>query len=514
MKNFESLCELISDVMASDYPYRTASFEPLMKQLSERLKNEGWTADKLIPLFDQNFSTDLQLYCMILSAVYSAAPDMKYMYKVEEIIMTGAFNMNLTAALHFQTYHQRFLNGALDDYAIRRTLHRYISQRYLKELDANIEMIPYEKRNHKFCVVTTYQLLGERHAPTNIVLSICHHLQNLFGYEVLLIVIGEPIDSKELSSVWTGDFVLPNYTDHWGAYAYNYHNQLIHCYQIDINKASRDDMLSFIGEVYGMRPEFIWQINGLPRMDQIWRSITTYVAMPVTHGHEVSDAHLLARYQAGDILPEADAYVEAQGQKAIHFHMSGFGATEEKQDIDYSKKGFGIPEDAFTIGVIGNRIEREVTEEFKDVLAKIANRNGRAFFVFVGDFTQELPEIVECRSLRLGYRKDFLNILKIIDLFMNPKRSGGAGGATRAMHAGIPVTTLPDSDVASFAGEKFVCKDYDEMVEDTLHYITDSNYYNEQSENAKNHFGTLFSSDIKSDLQKVLDEIFEIAKTQ
>ncbi|WP_026658294.1 hypothetical protein [Butyrivibrio sp. AC2005] len=514
MKNFEALCEQISTVIEADYPYRTEAYEPQLKKLSEQIKKDSWTADELLPLFDQNFASDPQLYMMVLSAVYWAAPDMKYMYKVEEILMTGAFNMNLTCAAHFQTYHQRFLNGALDDYAIRRTLHRYISQRYLKELDCNIEMIPYEKRDHKFAIVTTYQLLGVRHAPTNMVLSVCHHLQNHFGYEVLLIVIGEPIDVNEFSKIWTGDIMLPNYTDDWGTTAFNYHDQIIHCHQIDINKASRDDMISFIGEIYNLRPEFIWQINGLPRMDQIWRSITTYIAMPVTHGHEVSDAHLLARYQTGDISPEADAYVKAQGQESIFFHMTGFGYTEEKKEDEYSKKAFGIPEDTFTLGIIGNRIQREVTEEFRNVMTSIAEQNDKAYFVFIGDFEQELPEILEKRSLRLGYRKDFLSVLKIIDLFINPKRSGGAGGATRAMRAGIPVTTLPDSDVAGFAGEDFICKDYNEMIADTLHYITDKEYYKQQSDKAKAKFGTLFSKDIKSDMQTVIDKILEIAKTQ
>ena len=514
MKNFENLCDLISNVISADFPYRTEQYEPLTKKLSEVIKADGWTADELLPLFDKAFASDPQLYVMILSAVYGAAPDIKYMFKIEEIIMTGAFNMNLTAALHFQTYHQRFLNGALDDYAIRRTLHRYISMRYMKELDVNIETIPYEKRDHKFAIVTTYQLLGERHAPTNIVLSVCHHLQNHFGYNVLLVIIGEPIDSDELSKVWTGDFVLPNYTDRWGTYALNYHDQIIRCYQFDINKATRDEMISFIGEIYGARPEFIWQINGLPRMDQIWRSMTTYVAMPVTHGHEVSDAHLLARYQAGDILPATEEYIKASGQDTIYFRISGFGYKEEKKEEEYTKKAFGIPEDAFTIGVIGNRIEREVTEEFRDVMLKVIEGNERAFFVFVGDFQQELPEALERRSLRLGYRKDFLSILKLIDLFMNPKRNGGAGGATRAMRTGIPVTTLPDNDVASFAGDDFICADYDKMIADTLRYISDPEYYKSQSEKAKGHFKTLFSTNVKDDLQTVIDKILEIAKTQ
>ncbi len=132
MKNFEALCDQISSVIEADYPYRTDDYEPRTKALAKRIVDEGWTADELLPLFDKNFSTDPQLYMMVLSAVYWAAPDMKYMYKIEEVTMTGAFNMNLTAAAHFQTYHQRFLNGALDDYAIRRTYHRYISKMVLK----------------------------------------------------------------------------------------------------------------------------------------------------------------------------------------------------------------------------------------------------------------------------------------------------------------------------------------------------------------------------------------------
>jgi glycosyltransferase involved in cell wall biosynthesis len=273
-------------------------------------------------------------------------------------------------------------------------------------------------------------------------------------------------------------------------------------------------MLSFIGDIYNMRPEFIWQINGLPRMDQIWRSITKYVAMPVTHGHEVSAAHLLARYQAGDPTPESDEYVKACGQESIYFLMSGFEVSNEEKENEYTKKAFGIPEDAFTIGVIGNRIEREVTEEFKQVMISILEKNPKAYFVFVGPFEQLLPEPLESRSTRLGYRNDFMSILQIINLFMNPKRSGGAGGATRAMRLGIPVTTLADSDVASFAGNDFICKDYNEMIRDVLHYITDPEYYKKQSDNAKGHFGTLFSNDIKTDMQTVIDKILEIAKTQ
>jgi hypothetical protein len=165
--------------------------------------------------------------------------------------------MELTCAIHYQVYHQRFLKSALNDYAVRRTIHRYISQRYLGELNADIEMIPYDKRDHKFVVVTTYQLLGERHAPTRFALSLCHHLQSKLGYKVLLLVIGEPVTIDKVSPYWTGDIIMPNYLDRWYSYSIDYHDQHIKCFQIDINQASRDDMLSFIGEIYGMRPEFI-----------------------------------------------------------------------------------------------------------------------------------------------------------------------------------------------------------------------------------------------------------------
>ncbi len=514
MKNFENLCELISEVIAADFPYRTEDYEPLTQKLSDRIHSDGWTADELLPLFDKSFASDPQLYTMILSAVYWAAPDMKYMYKIEEILMTGAFDMNLTAALQYQTFHQRFINGALNDYAVRRTLHRYISKRYMKELDVNIDIIPYEKRNHKFAVITTYQLLSDRHAPSRMVMSMCHHLQNHFGYDVILVVIGEPIDANEFTKIWTGDIILPNYTGRWGTYALNFHDQVLRIYEMDINNASRDDMLEFLGYIYNLRPEFIWQINGLPRMDQIWRSMTTYVAMPVTNGYEASDAHLLARYQAAEILPDAAEYVKACGQEGIFFHYSGFYSKEEKQEDEYTKKAFGIPEDAFTISIIGNRIEREINDEFKEVMISIIEKEPRAYFVLIGPFELELPDILEQHTKRLGYRKDFGSTLKIVDLFMNPKRTGGAGGALGALNRGIPVITLPGCDVAAAAGDDFVCENYDEMIHTVLHYMSDPEYYKSQSAKTSGRSKTVFSSDIKKDLGIVLDKIIEIAKTQ
>ncbi|MBQ5477358.1 MAG: hypothetical protein IIT64_06140, partial [Bacteroidaceae bacterium] len=45
---------------------------------------------------------------------------------------------------------------------------------------------------------------------------------------------------------------------------------------------------------------------------------------------------------------------------------------EDVQKDTYSKKAFGIPSDAFTISVIGNRLDSEVDDEFESVMKTIS----------------------------------------------------------------------------------------------------------------------------------------------
>ncbi len=514
MKSFENLCDRVLAVINSNYPERTDDYESNIDALTSEIKNSGWSPDELLSLSDRAFSDDVQLHILFLSAVYLSTSDPEYLVRIENIMLTDSLDIKLTSALLFQTRYYRFAGGKRDDYPFMRKLNRHLSERFIRELNVSIDMIPYEQRNHNLIFVVTGQLLGERHAPSRLVLSLCWYLQKYFGYLVQLLVMGEPVDINSTAAYWAGDIVTPNYFPDWGDQVYRFHDEDIHYYQIDLNSASRDKLIEVIGALYYKQPEFILQFGGFPRTDLLWRSMSTFISIPAGNNYDISDAHLLVSYQKNQ-AEEEEEFIHSQGQETLYINLKSLPLTESATEKEYSKEAFGIDKDSFVISIIGNRLDDEITDEFKAVMSRILAENENVTFVIIGIYELPLPEDIDTHTVRLGYREDFVQTVCITDLFLNPKRSGGAGGALRSLINGIPVITLPDCDVSAFAGEDFICKDYEEMISLAHRYITDNTFYKEQSDKAmasqKNKTADV---DIKAELQKLIDKAVEIGRAQ
>ncbi|WP_026496364.1 glycosyltransferase family 4 protein [Butyrivibrio sp. WCD3002] len=516
MKSFGRLCDRVILVINSNYPNRTDDYDKNIEALTLELKENKWDSEEVLSLADNAFQNDVQLYILFLSAVYLCTMDSAYLVQIENILLKDSLDMSMTTSLLFQTRYFRFIEGKNDDYPFRRKVYRHIATRFLNKLGASIDMIPYDKRDHELVFVVTGQLLDERHAPSRIVLSICYYLQKYFGYLVQLIVTGEPIDTNATSAYWSGDIVMPTYMPYWGDQVYRFHDEDIHYYQIDLNSSTKEKILDVIGKLYIKRPEFILQFGGFPMTDLVWRSMSTFISIPAGNNYDVSDAHLLVSYQKNDAdAEEEEKYIHSLGQETLFINMQALPLTENSKEEEYTKKAFGIDPDSFTIVIAGNRLDDEITDEFKDVMNRIINENDNVTFVLIGKYELPLPEGIDSHTVRLGYREDFVQTVCITDLFLNPKRAGGSGGALRSMSNGIPVITLPDCDVSAFTGEDFVCDSYDEMVSLTHRYITDAEFYTSQSQKARQHFNERnVGVNMKEQMQKLVDKALEIGRTQ
>ena len=78
-----------------------------------------------------------------------------------------------------------------------------------------------------------------------------------------------------------------------------------------------------------------------------------------------------------------------------------------------------------------------------------------------------------------------MGVYGILDLYINPKRSGGGFSGAMALAAGVPVITLPDCDVAYNVGEEFTVDGYPSMVDTVCRYIEDSEFYAEKQKTAE-----------------------------
>ena len=172
--------------------------------------------------------------------------------------------------------------------------------------------------------------------------------------------------------------------------------------------------------------------------------------------------------------------------KDISINFSYNRSTGKMKRADYN-----IPNDAFCLAVVGNRLSDDCSEAFLCAMRQILEREPDCYLIFIGDEGDSFEEYIKERvgfpeQLRfLGFQKELCEALRMIDLFVNPPRLGGGTGGIIAMNEGKPVIALKAGDVASFVGEGFVCESLDGYQELILRYKYDSEFYRSQSEAAE-----------------------------
>ncbi len=131
----------------------------------------------------------------------------------------------------------------------------------------------------------------------------------------------------------------------------------------------------------------------------------------------------------------------------------------------YTRRDFGVAEDACVYAVVGHRLDSEVTADFLQILNNILAAVPNGFVFFLGLFpsyrSRVAPYPALCqRSAFIGNVGDVASFMRIVDIYLNPDRAGGGSSAVYALDAGVPVLTMPHGDVAFAAGTDHHCADY------------------------------------------------------
>ena len=99
-----------------------------------------------------------------------------------------------------------------------------------------------------------------------------------------------------------------------------------------------------------------------------------------------------------------------------------------------------------------------------------------------------------------------------MDIFVNPPRKGGGGGALAALEAGLPVLTLSDCDVAAAVEGSFICNDLQEMRDVLIRCYRDRGYYTKMCEEAKQLYDKHLQKYSEKEVQKSVANV--IAQTR
>lgn len=506
--------DFLDDIVAFINEARGEQRNDLLQQIAEKVmvyhtiakKTEGEPFHSL----KTALGNDLELYCLVLSTVYYITEDVLYLQEIEGLYFNPDLDLFVACNIWFQVANIRFRNLSLkQSYIHSRQINSFLLERYEKEYPLQVSYLPYQERNKKRIVIETDTLLSGQHAPSRIVLEICRTLIRDLGYEVFLLVNRADMSLEWMNRFWLFPYLANYRKDIHGVFSMQYEDVMIRGCHLTWNADAMGEMQQLMQALYEWKPLCVWHIGGASFRHDYYRRLTTVLSMPCTDGYSVSEAPVLVSYmQSGSsAVQEAVAYAECQGQKITNIKIT---VEHKEQGKNFCKEDFGIPDDAFVICMVGNRLNDEISEEFEKMLEEAAGKSDRIYFVFIGKCKEKfLGNLEKERVKYLGFREDLVDVIKVTDLFVNPPRQGGGGGAVRAFSVGVPVITLPYCDVANAVGDEFCCEDLSKMKELVCQYETDKDFYESQQKKAKEKYAERLSVNNAENYRVMLQQVEE-----
>ncbi len=451
---------------------------------------------------------DTELYTLVLSTIWFITQDGRCLDIVDDLILDGVFDLFTSANLCFQLTSIRFRDEKLVvDYRKQRDIQRELLERFETEYPVVPEYIPYEERHPKRIVVETDCINGYYHAPTRVVMEMCRVLQEELGYEVFLLVNMSGMERKRMEQFWLFPYVRNYKKSLDGFFSLSYQDCKISGYQLSVDANSIGELQEILARIREWKPLCIWHIGGSEFLHDVYRGMTTVLSMPCTDGFSVSEAPVMVSYmQSGSEQVSSQLNVlRESGQKIVDVKLI---IEHKEQGKNYTKADFGLPEDAFVLCIAGNRLDDEMTPAFISMLEDAMSENDRLCTVIIGECHKVvLSESFDTRVKFLGFRKDLMDVIKMTDLFVNPPRKGGGGGAIRSIAMGVPVLTLPHCDVANSVDEDFFVQDLPQMKQRIQKYLSDHGYYLQQQKKVLELYAQRSKNRNADSLKGMLDQV-------
>lgn len=138
------------------------------------------------------------------------------------------------------------------------------------------------------------------------------------------------------------------------------------------------------------------------------------------------------------------------------FYDEGPPAPRARAEVD-------LPQDAFVIATVGNRLAVDLDETFVTGIEKILRDRPNCIWLVVGGLPDNLLDACQAilgDQFRYIYQDlELARLMTTVDVFANPFRQGGGNSAMIALTAGAVLLTTKDGDVASMAPPEHRAKD-------------------------------------------------------
>ncbi len=436
-----------------------------------------------------NFQELIQIY--IYSALaYFFEGEASYVAKIIELVENSPVLVEENK--HFiynqlSMYGFRWKSGLGSENAWKcRMMYREIYYGYRRELGVTKNIVPVGKRNRQFVVFIISQFLNELHGPTKTVLDRCEVIAEKLGAQPVI------LNTAELGSQLG---YIPYFQPLFGTYIQqlmdvervNYHGREFLYKQYSMFMPGLQEVTDLLQTVKQYNPYCIIQIGGNSICADLCSNYYPVITVgTVPSGIMTSEGQFMLK---GSPVTDRDrAYIEKLGFSGNYLQYCLFTSSYKEQTKHFSREQFGIPEDAFTIVIVGARLDFEINDSFiKEVLIPVMEQGVVPVFVGIFDHYEKMAEqypLMREKSVFAGFVDDILAVDELCDVYVNPRRNGGGTSVVEAMVKKLPPVTLDFGDVALSTGKEFCVADYPAMVEQIIRLRDDQEYYRQMSEKA------------------------------
>lgn len=394
-------------------------------------------------------------------------------------------------------------------------INSYFKQGYQEYLGMNYSYIPVQERKKDCIVIATTQFGGIKHAPTRFVLEVCYVIQKYLNKRVLLLCEVERTDVATLLNLDLRELSEKRYIERRnGWFKGEYRGMDIEGYQILLEESTKDEQKGLMDAIYGLKPLCVWNFGGTPVFASSMQQFTSVFYTLMNQEYPAVPVDAVVNYFKGTSMhyPQELAFLQEHGV-IVEDMIFAFPRAEVKGIL--TREQFGIKRQSFVLAVAGNRLEKECTEVFLQMLRRVLEREKEVVIAFIGVVEAEAQERFKTeigdgeRCYFLGYQSELEEVISLIDLYIDPPHQGGGMIGVSAMNQGKPVLCIKGGDVSSSAGEGFCYDAIEEYEPAIIRYKNEGEYYREQSHIAHQRAQELMADDAKlaSLIEKTLQTV-------
>ncbi|GGB10549.1 hypothetical protein [Agarivorans gilvus] len=433
--------------------------------------------------------------------------------EIEKYIVSSDVDFNSAWFIYWQVLREVFVNRQLFDYSevgaclismykkVFNLFDKSISPLFEKTLSINsISGVSgcNKERERKKIVIVTNQFLGLKHAPTILAVRMAKKYNEL-GFDVS--IINTACLPRKYSVFYVGSTTF-NYVPEYSRVGIDI--SLFSEGNIEISKAGGREN-NVIHD--GVKIPFC-QVDSLHEYSVALSSILDNEVDLVI---SVSDSNLFCDYlskHAGSSIPIImhptssglplviysnplllNHPVECEKNRSVDDLILERYYPKRFNYLPLARRDFSLPENNFLIAIVGNRLEEEIDNNFVELLERIISSTPSVSIVFVGCDESILNNFdlpLRRASFVIPYQQDLASFLKIMDLYLNPDRTGSGTSAVMALGASVPVATLAKrySDVSWWVQDEFSFSDYNSMLDFIFKCIFDKEFFQQQKNKA------------------------------